>query len=96
MSTISDRKLNAILDRPGVSGLARKLGEVEPGYYSRPELGHRVAGENRIDRSDFYCLLDALLDAGELLCFEVMHAKRPLRCVEIEADRLRELFGGIE
>jgi hypothetical protein len=96
MSNISDSKLSEILARPGVPGLAAKLAEIAPGLYSRPELAHRVAGENRIDRSDFYCLLDALLDVGELETFSVWHNKTPLRCIEIEPDRLREFFAGIE
>jgi hypothetical protein len=93
---ITDPDVCKLLERPDVREFAKKLAEVEPGYYSKPELGHRVAGADPLSRTVFYKFVDALVNCGKLRSLDAWHNRTKLRILRIEFDRLRELFAGIE
>ena len=96
MNSITDPELVRLLKRPEMVGFAKKLATVESGYYSNPELGHRVAGSDNIDRTLFYRLVDALEKCGELECIAALHNKATMRIVHIDGDHLRDLFANVK
>ena len=97
MNTLPSSDLDKLLQRPDVAEFAKKLAAVEPGLYSKPELGHRVAGADRIDRSVFYHLVNALVATGYLDQQIAIHNQGPLHIIRIDRDdKLRDLFAEIQ
>jgi hypothetical protein len=94
MTTIAS-KLRPFLQSPDIAEFARRLAEVEPGYYSNPELGHRVAGTSASDRAKFYHFITVLVETGELQSISAWHNQSPIRILHIEDGHLRDLFAEI-
>lgn len=49
-----------LLKRDDISTFVPELLQTPTDWYSKPELGHRVAGGHKVDRSVFYRLVEAL------------------------------------
>ena len=95
MTTIAS-KLKPFLQNPDIAEFAGRLAELEPGYYTNPELGHRVAGPSANDRAKFYHLVNALVETGELQSITAWHNQSPIRILHIEDGHLRDLFAEIQ
>lgn len=87
-------QLRQLLHQPDIAQFADRLAEVPPGYYSNPELAHRVAGGDREDRKVFYYFVDALVDHGTIQAILAMHNRSLLRIIQIPED-LHDLFAEI-
>ena len=96
MTIIDHPELEQLLKAPEMAEYAETLAEIPPGFYSNPELGHRVAGSDIVRRKTFYNLVNVLVDCGELATLTAWHNNGPLRIIEIEENHLRELFAGIK
>ena len=93
--TISEHpELQKLLADPEIAKYAKSLAEMPPGFYSNPELGHRVAGSDLENRRAFYKLVNVLERSGDLATLSAWHNSSTLRIIEIEDGYLRELFAG--
>jgi hypothetical protein len=95
MSSITDPELLRLLKRRDCADFAKALSVIEPGYYTSPELAHRVAGAERINRTIFYQLLNALENSGEVESLSAWHNSAPLRIVKVDRDHLSNLFAEV-
>ena len=95
MKSVSPLGVAQLLERPDCSTYAVELLALEPGYYSAPELAHRIAGADKLNRTIFYQLIDAMQFAGfaPILC---SHNGQTLRMFQIDHDQLREFFAGLQ
>ena len=95
METIPDlSEITQLLERYPVPDFAKGLAELEPGLYSKPEIGFRVGGDNRYDRSMCYRLLDACESPPAQLPLCLAHG-RELPIYQIEQDNMRNLFASL-
>ena len=69
--------------------------EIPTAFYSKPELGHRLAGEDKTERSICYRLIDALAEAGITPSLNAWHNTWPLKIVFVDNDSLRKFVAGL-
>ncbi len=89
-------ELQKLLAEPEIAKYAKSMAEMPPGYYSNPELGHRVAGNDLEDRKAFYRLVNTLERCGEIATLNAWHNQSRLRIIEIEDGYLRDLFAEVQ
>jgi len=90
------KDLLQLLKRPDMREYADRLANVESGFYSKPELGHRVAGTDKVGRRAFYVLADALANSGIMPSFDAVHNAWVLVIYRVDAERLAEFFGALQ
>ena len=97
MSTLAvSSDLLQLLQVPEIRAYAEKMAaEIPTAYYSKPELGHRLAGEDKTERTICYRLIDALADAGITPSLNAWHNTWPCKIVFVDADSLGEFVAGL-
>lgn len=85
-----------LLQVPEIRSYAEKMAaEIPTAYYSKPELGHRLAGDDKTERTICYRLVDALAEAGITPSLNAWHNTWPLKIVFVDADVLGEFVAGL-
>ena len=96
MLTVTRTELLQLLEDPDTARYAIKLAEIDPAYYTNPELGWRIAGDNAAHRKAVYRLIAVLEASGDLFGFNAYHNGVTIHIVKIEENYLRDLFAGIQ
>ena len=94
MKSVPPPDLTRLLEKSESTGYVLDLLDLPAGYYSAPELAHRVAGAEKIDRVVFYNLLNAM-EANGYETIAAWHNGATLRIVPIDPTTLREFFAGL-